>query len=250
MPNSDHFQGKSPLEHLFEARKKGSAISQENHGNSLSSFSSVFLETLKTFSVLFSLGIMSLQLYGVDSAFPVFILFGIGTFFWAPLQTALLHWRTLYKMHRLIGEEKWEIENNRDTERKELTAIYEAKGFSGKMLEQVIDVLMADDNRLLETMLTEEFGLPLENMEHPLKLALASFLAVFSLFFFMGTALFFYPISAYFFSFSFLIGSSLLSSKKEKMPLIPAFFWNSGVFLVVHLALYFSYTLIQGFFHG
>ncbi len=244
MSSSDHFQGKPPLEHLFQARKKGQLITQEIHGNAPSCSWSVFWETIKTFAVLFSLLFMSLQFYA-PSQEKILLLFGLGSLIWAPLQRALLHWKTLYKLHRLIEEEKWEIDHHRNTEREELAAMYQAKGFSGKMLDQVVDVLMADDNRLLETMLTEEFGLSLESFEHPLKLGFSAFLGVFSLCVCMGIGVFLYPISLYLISFLFLIGASLICAKKENIPLIPTFFWNTGIFLLVHLVLYFSHTLFS-----
>ena len=60
--------------------------------------------------------------------------------------------------------------------------MYEQKGLSGDLLDQVIEVLMADDNRLLRVMLEEELGLTLESYEHPLKQAAGAGLGVLSAF--------------------------------------------------------------------
>ncbi len=70
------------------------------------------------------------------------------------------------RLHRVIEEERWEIEHHRPQEREELAEMYR-KGSEGKLLEEVLDVLMADDNRLLQVMLEEELGLTLEAYEHP-----------------------------------------------------------------------------------
>jgi vacuolar iron transporter family protein len=76
----------------------------------------------------------------------------------------------------VIEEERWEIEHHRQQEKEELTEMYLAKGLTGKLLEEVIEVLMADDNRLLRVMLEEELGLTLEVYEHPLKQAFGALL--------------------------------------------------------------------------
>ena len=58
-------------------------------------------------------------------------------------------------------EERFEIAHHRGQEKEELTELYALKGFKGELLDQVINVLMADDNRLLSVMLEEELGLEL-----------------------------------------------------------------------------------------
>ena len=77
---------------------------------------------------------------------------------------------------RLLEEEKWEIEHNRNQEKVELKVLYRAKGFEGKLLDDVVDVLMADDKRALHIMLKEELGMTLEAYEHPLKQSLGALL--------------------------------------------------------------------------
>ena len=62
--------------------------------------------------------------------------------------------------------------------------------FSGKLLDEVIDVLMADDNRLLQVMLEEELGLSLETYEHPLKQAAGAFFGVIGAATLLGLGLF------------------------------------------------------------
>src|SRR6185295_12766345 len=74
----------------------------------------------------------------------------------------------------VLEQERWEIEHHRQQERDELKELYRAKGFEGKLLEDVLDVLMADDDRLLKVMLEEEMGLQLAQLDHPMKQGLGA----------------------------------------------------------------------------
>jgi VIT1/CCC1 family predicted Fe2+/Mn2+ transporter len=59
-------------------------------------------------------------------------------------------------------------------EREEVRQIYEAKGFTGAELERVVELITADEKRWIETMVTEEYGLPRE-IRPPLKAASVTF---------------------------------------------------------------------------
>ena len=94
---------------------------------------------------------------------------------WKTARSALLGWARVERFHRVIEEERWEIEHHRAARKARAYRNVPGKGLTGKFLEEVIDVLMADDNRLLRVMLEEELGITLEAYEHPLKQAAGAF---------------------------------------------------------------------------
>ena len=61
-------------------------------------------------------------------------------------------------------------------EREEIRQIFEAKGFKGEALDTVVDVITEKRDRWIETMMTEEHGLPPINRS-PFRSALATFFA-------------------------------------------------------------------------
>jgi len=177
--SSDHFQGKSANDHLKQARLKGMIASSEIHGMEMPGHIAAFADTLKDTSIaLLVIWAVSLHLLPASTSLSLMIVFSTCWLIWKPARSALLGWGRLERLHRLIEEERWEIEHNREQEKLELTEMYAGKGFSGKLLEELIDVLMSDDNRLLQIMLEEELGLTLEIHEHPLKQAGGAALAV------------------------------------------------------------------------
>ena len=65
-------------------------------------------------------------------------------------------------MSRLAAIEHRHIEVAPEGEREEVRQIFAAKGFKGADLERVVELITSDRDRWVRTMLTEEYGLPLE----------------------------------------------------------------------------------------
>src|SRR5262249_44443752 len=122
------------------------------------------------------LALALLWLFGLHWA--ALLIFSGAWLIWKTGRSAWLGWSRIERLHRIVAQEKWEIEHHRQQEREELGALYAAKGFEGKLLEDVLDVLMADNDRLLRVMVEEELGLSLHSQEHPLKQATGAFLGV------------------------------------------------------------------------
>jgi VIT1/CCC1 family predicted Fe2+/Mn2+ transporter len=59
-----------------------------------------------------------------------------------------------YDKHQAV--EYWEVDNLPEAERKEVREIYEAKGFDGELLDQVVEVICSDRDRWVDTMMKDE----------------------------------------------------------------------------------------------
>jgi VIT1/CCC1 family predicted Fe2+/Mn2+ transporter len=175
----------------------------------------------------------------------VLIPLGLAWFAWKIGRSAWLGWSRLERLHRVIEQERYEIEHHRPQERDELIALYHAKGFEGKLLDEVVDVLMADQDRLLKVMLEEEMGLTLQAFEHPLKQSLGaaagSFISLV-----VGMIAFFLSPSYGMLIASFLLltASAALSAFYEKNRVIPAVIWNLSIGALSFGAAYFVFQIL------
>lgn len=231
----DHFQGKSALSHLAEVRSTGVATSLEIHGAETPGPLFAFLDAARQTSVILLIVFLISDFYsfsyeqtraGLLTFFAVFI-------FWSGARSTLLAYNRINRLHTIALEEKEEIEQNRPQEREELIALYGLKGFSGELLEKVVDVLMADQDRLLKVMLQEEMGFKLEESAHPL---------IQGLFAALGSVLpwIFVMVDAFGCPMQYLIGAVVvflaglgaLLAKFERNLVLPAFVWNLSIGVV------------------
>ncbi len=66
------------------------------------------------------------------------------------------------EVEHLRRVEQRHIEEEPEGEREEIRQIFALKGFKGATLDHIVDVISSDPDRWVRTMLTEEYGLPLE----------------------------------------------------------------------------------------
>ncbi len=235
----DHFHGKTPLRHIAEMRSDGVCAALETHGAEAPGQYFAFLDACREAAILVAVALLMVDCFDCswEQGMAIGVSFAVGWGFWKGARSAFLSWSRLRRMHRLAVEEKEEIESNRPQEREELVALYGEKGFSGPLLDKVVDVLMADQDRLLRVMLQEEMGLRLEEEAHPLiqgVYATAGVLIAMLVllpFAFGGSS---QTVMIYTAAFVGTMGA--LFAKLEKNDVIPAFLWN-GMLTAVTLVL-------------
>ena len=81
-----------------------------------------------------------------------------------------------HMLERFRRMEEMHIDRIPQGEREEIRQIYLAKGFSGELLDHIVQVITEDRQRWIDTMLTEEWGLQL-NPPSPWRAGLATFTA-------------------------------------------------------------------------
>ncbi|MEQ9402188.1 MAG: VIT1/CCC1 transporter family protein [Cyclobacteriaceae bacterium] len=79
-----------------------------------------------------------------------------------------------YEKHKAI--EYWEVDHLPEKEREEIREIYEAKGFSGKLLEDVVDTITADKDRWVDVMMKEELEMA-EETKSPFAMGSVTFMS-------------------------------------------------------------------------
>jgi hypothetical protein len=236
--SAGHFEGKSVKEHLKTARAKGAMAAREVHGAEMSGQWAAFADATKDTTI----ALLIVSILAPHSLF----LFACGWIIWKTARSARLGWTRLERLHRLTEEERWEIEHHRSQEREELTEMYQEKGFSGKLLEEVVDVLMADDQKLLRVMLEEELGLTLEAYEHPLKQALGAGMgSIFASILILAGNTFNPLYGPGLTAFIAISAASIIGAKLERNRIMYALIWNLAVAFLVISGVYFLNKLIN-----
>lgn len=228
----EHFQGKETLSHVAERLAEGTLSSMESHGLEVPGHINAAADTARDTALCILLLFSVLTPYHLDhlSLIKSLVLFLCGFILWKAGRAAWLGWSRLERLHRLLAQEKWEIEHNRPQEREELIALYGAKGFEGRLLDEVVDVLMADEARLLKVMIEEEMGLSLENTEHPLKQGVGAFFGAFFASIVSLSLIYYFPLwGSLIGALSVIAIASFVISKRSLNREIPAVVWNVGL---------------------
>jgi hypothetical protein len=231
-PPKDHFRGRTALKHLAEVRADNVSASLEVHGAETPGPLFAFLDAARESALLLAFGLIVVDFFHVSTKqkFIVAVSLVVGWTFWKGVRSTMLAWSRLRRMHRVATEEQAEIQTNRPQEREELVALYGAKGFSGPLLDTVVDVLMADQDRLLTVMLQEEMGLRLEENPHPLLQGVSAAGGAVAAFLVLWPALVWLPMiwaAACCVVFVALMGGFF--ARKEKNAVLPALVWNGMI---------------------
>ncbi len=72
--------------------------------------------------------------------------------------------------------EEWEIENMPEEEKEEVRQIYKRKGFTGQLLEKIVDVITKDKKQWVDTMLLEELHI-IPEQKSPIKAGFVTFIS-------------------------------------------------------------------------
>lgn len=245
--NPHHFKDKDAIAHVVEAQARGIISSAEIHGTEIPGHLSSGADAARETAVVL------LMIWLIFSHVPIFFIstlkimaiFTLGWLVWKSGRSAWLAWFRLERIHRIVEQERWEIQHHRQQEREELTELYRAKGFEGQLLEDVINVLMADEDRLLRVMVEEELFLSLGSHEHPLKQGLGAAIGTLSAAVICLLSFFLFP------SFGMWIGSFLVlgcsagvSAYFEGNRLIPAIVWTLGLGSLAWGCVYFLFESI------
>jgi hypothetical protein len=242
-----HFRGKEAIEHIVEVQTEGMMASSEVHGAEMSGPLFAAFDAARDTALLLMLLVLFFQslVTTKENVFALVVCFSVGWIFWKMSRSTWLAWTRLEQLHRIAKEEKEEIENHRHSEREELRVLYQAKGFKGQLLEDVIDVLMADGDRLLRVMLEEEMGFRLEEQDHPLIQGLGALVgATCSATLCLLTLLSLGAGAVAYTSIVLLALIAFLSAKLEKNRSLYAVFWNVGIGVFI---LVLAYSLAEYF---
>lgn len=226
----EHFSNRSPSRHIVEKFSRGAAFASERHGLEISGTLAALIDSLKgTLAALILITSVSRN-YSVHLAIEPIALIALGLALWQGARSSWLGYFRLDKLHREMLAEKDEIATSRDQERAELQALYSLKGFDPPLLDRVVEVLMADDDRLLKVMLEEELGMSLATCDHPIKQGMGALVgAGAGALFFVALLHAFSPLIAMG-SGAFLVGlASAYAARLEGSAPLAAFFWNCNL---------------------
>lgn len=239
---TDHFKGKAAVQHVVEAQARGIIAAAEIHGTEIPGSISSATDAARNTTILLLLSYFVLHSWNISQSeiLASLIFLGFGWMVWMAGRSAWLGWSRLERLHRILEEERWEIEHNREQEREELEALYQAKGFEGKLLEDVMDVLMADGDRLLKIMIEEELGLTLEVDEHPLKQGLGAAIGVLLATLMILLLYWIWPWGGIYLASGIVISvSSWVSAYYQGNRQISTIIWNLGLTFLAAASTYF-----------
>jgi len=241
-PKQPHFKGKDALHHVVEVLTGGKITSSEIHGAETPGSFFAGCDAAKETAIFLVLVGIVCHFFDFTPDQRMFILYSLslGLIFWKFGRAAWLANSRFERLHRVAQEEQRELIEQRPQERDELMALYRAKGFEGKLLGDVVDVLMADSDRALREMLKEELGFRLEENEHPLIQGLGAALGCLFAAFFAWLGYRFFREGGFIVASSFIVAlSALLPARFEKSHVLRSIIWNLALAIFAILSTYY-----------
>lgn len=162
--------------------------------------------------------------------------------------------RENFKKHENI--EYWEIENLPDEERREISEIYQKKGFKGELLAQIVAQITSDKKLWVSEMMKDELNM-IREPKNPFKIGVATFISFNSVGFIpllIYLWAFFYPSDINIFLWtSILTGVAFwaigwLKSIVNRTPVIRSIFETVALGLLAALVAYFVGDILENFF--
>lgn len=248
-----HFKGKDAIGHVIEAQAQGIIAAAEIHGTEIPGHLAAGFEAARESALLLPLVlqlIVFLEVPFFQQGYLLALIAG-SWLIWKMGRSAWLGWFRLERLHRILEQEHYEIVHHRQQERDELRVLYAAKGFEGKLLEEVLDVLMADNERLLKVMVQEELGLTLSTHEHPLKQGLGAGIGVLTCSFLCLIGWYLLPSYGLYLAGIIVSGlASFLLARLADNDVIPAVIWNVALLALAFSWSYFGLELFNRIFLG
>ena len=79
-----------------------------------------------------------------------------------------------YDKHKQV--EYWEVDNLPEVEKAEIREIYQAKGFEGRLLDEVVEVIISDKDRWVDVMMKEELQM-VEEQKSPILMGTVTYVS-------------------------------------------------------------------------
>jgi len=163
-------------DHLSEARNRArEMLSTEAHLGDVDDWRRALVSGRDAIIVIWMVWLAMHGLNDPPFTGPLLAAVSIGLALLLGISTARSTYMQVQFYAEELERERREIRDSFPQEREEIRALYAAKGFSGTLLEQIVDTLCADDDRLLKIMMEEELGLNLHHVHHPLMVGIWNF---------------------------------------------------------------------------
>jgi len=162
-------------EHISDARQRARRmLGGEVHPGETDDVSQALIRARDGVLLVWMLWVVLTGFAIQDEAGAILVAAGVGFALLQGLAAGLATRARVEYYESELQRERHEIQTTPEHEREEVRVLYASKGFRPPLLDQIVDTLCADDDRLLKVMLEEELGLFLHHVNHPVLVGLWS----------------------------------------------------------------------------